>query len=354
MKIKGKSWCVGKEWKMGKHTHTHNFLLLLLVAFLSPFSFTYAQIHPLSDQYMMNFFQLNPATAGVVTLDPLVVNVRQPMFRWGDYRLPNSQSITFQSKLVKEKTYFNPRGFLNRGRNAFGKVGFGAGMFNYSYGNINQWGIHLDYAYHIFLGEGRMSFGLAPVLIFFRANFPDGSLIFHDNPDDILDQMEDPFKRSFLDFNAGIHYYSTTLTAGFSCLQLLNSRIHINGEYGFPGSVNSGDPINPDLSRTFYGYGGYAFTLNRNLRIEPFLMLKYNQNQTSRFRADLSASVYLFDSFQGGLTYKLLEGGAAFFGIRYNQFQLRYQFDFPLNGITPASFMAHMIQIGFDPGIMIN
>lgn len=313
-----------------------------------------AQIHPLADQYQMNFFQVNPATAGVITLDPLVINARQSGLKWRGYNPPNSESITFQGKLFKEKSYFNQKGFLNRGQNAFGKIGLGMGFFNYSYGSIRETGVHLDYAYHIFVGDGRLSFGLAPVFIMFRANFPDGSLDFNENPDDVWNSGLDPIKLYFLDFNAGVHYYSENLTAGFSCIQIFNSSLSFKGEYGFPNT--EGSILNPDLSRTFYGYSGYAFDVygNGKLRIEPFMMLKYNDQAINRFRIDLTTSVYLNQNFQSGLTYKLNEGGAVFFGLRWNNFRIKYQFEFPINNTRPVSFTAHVLQVGFDPGFRVN
>jgi len=311
-----------------------------------------AQIHPLADQYQMNFFQLNPATAGVINLDPLVINSRTSAINWGS-GLPNSQSITFHSKLFKEKSYFNQKGYRNRGKNAFGKVGLGAGVFTYTYGQTRQSGIHLDYAYHVFLNTGMLSFGLAPVLIVLSPNLTD--LDFDVDPDPVMEQVSQLENMHFLDFNAGIHYYSTSLTAGFSCIQMLNSSLPIpfDRKYGLPGSVSPDNPLNPDLSRTVFGYAGYNVILNRNLRLETLVLLKYNHNAIHRFRTDLSASVHLFDILQVGLTYRILDELAAFFGVRFDQFQIRYQFEFPTHTALPVSFLAHTIQIGYNPGFQV-
>ncbi len=314
-----------------------------------------AQVYSLADQYQMNFFQVNPATAGVISLDAFVVNSWQSGMKWEKF--PRSQSVTFQGKLFKEKARFNKKAYLNRGKNVFGKVGVGLGLFNYSYGSIRQSGFHLDYSYHIFLGDGRLSFGLAPVFMMFDANFPANSLTFNytGNQDDVWDpSAENQISLSFLDFNAGVHYYSETLTAGFSCIQLLNSSVAFKSKYGFPNFEN---PIqNPDMTRSFYAYSGYSFDLNRggNLRVEPFVMVRYNDNATRKLRLDLSTSVHLFKNYQAGITYKLLEGGSVFLGVRYNNIRIKYQFGFPLYSLQPFSFSSHMLQIGFDPGFLVN
>ena len=309
------------------------------------------QIHPLADQYIMNFFQVNPAVAGVIRYDPLVINARQQGLKWE--HAPSSQSVTYQSKLFKEKDYFNNRGFLNRGENAFGKIGFGLGLFNYSYGSVRQTGFHLDYSYHVFVGNGRLSFGLSPVFMLFRANFSDNSFLFDENPDDLwLPQGNDPISVSFLDFNAGVHYYSETVTLGFSCIQMFNSSIRLKGQYGFPTLEKP--VLNPDLSRSFYGYGAYLFNINRAFQVEPMLMLKYNANTINNFRFDVTATAYILNDFQAGVSYKWADGVAAFMGIRLYKLQVRYLFELPLSGKTPRSFTSHMIQVGFNLGQKIK
>lgn len=310
-----------------------------------------AQTHPLAEQYLMNMFQVNPAIAGVNRYDPLIINARQQGMKWE--QSPASQSVTYQGKLFKEKAYFTNRGFLNRGKNAFGKVGIGAGLFNYSYGNVRQAGFHLDYAYHVFIGNGRLSFGLAPVFLQFRANFSDDSFNFDENPDDLwLPQGNDPISASFIDFNAGVHYYSETLTLGLSCIQMFNSSISLKGDYGFPSGQK---PIlNPDLSRTLYGYGGYLFEINRSFQVEPLLMLKYNSNTVNKFRADLTTTAYFLRDFQTGISYRWREGMAAFMGIRLSKFQIRYLFELPLSGKRPQGFASHMVQVGFNLGQKIQ
>lgn len=327
-----------------------NLFILSICLLLLPLSLS-AQIHPLADQYMMNFFQVNPAISGVAVYDPLIINARQQGASWD--KSPGSQSVTFQSKLFKEKDYYNNKGFLNRGINAFGKIGFGAGVFNYSYGSVSLTGFHLDYAYHVFVGDGRLSFGLAPVFLQFRANFTDDSFLFDENPDDVwLPQGNDPISVSFIDFNAGVHYYSETVIAGFSCIQMFNSSIHLKGAYGFPSTE---DPIlNPDLSRSLYGYGGYSFRFSRDFRLEPMLMMRYNANTFNSVRIDLNTTAYLYDNFQTGISYKWKESFAAFVAVRYNKLQLRYLFELPVPGKIQPVFTSHMIQLGISLGQKIN
>jgi len=310
-----------------------------------------AQIYPLADQYLLNFFQVNPAVAGVTRYDPLVFNARQQGLKWD--HAPGSQSVTFQSKLFKEKSYFNQKGFLNRGKNAFGKVGLGGGFFNYSYGSVSQTGFHLDYSYHVYLANGRLSFGLSPVFMQFKANFNDDTFTFDENPDDLWQpQGNDPIRVSILDFNAGVHYYSDQLTLGFSCLQMFSSSIHLSGEYGFPTTQTK--ITNPDLTRSMYGYGAYLFTINRLFKIEPMLMLRYNENAVDPVKLSTTATGYIMDNLETGVSYQWSDELSVFAGVRMDQFAVRYLFEMPLSGKTPRGFNAHMIQISFVIGQKIK
>ena len=317
-----------------------------------------AQIRPLADQYIMNFFQMNPAIAGVGSYEPLIINSKLAGNKWDNGKLPGSYSATYQSKLFKEKSYFTKSGFLNRGKNAFGKVGIGIGLYKYSYGNVAQTGFHLDYSYHIFLAGGRLCFGLSPVFILFEANRADNSLYFPDiNPDKfIMSVTLTPINVSIIDFNAGVHFYSETISAGFSCLQMTNSWIKI-GDYSPLSSEKT--MLNPNLARSMYGYFGYRFNINRSFQIEPLLMIKYygnqyDRNSSNKLKFDINASAYLFKDFHIGISYKYKETSAIFCGVRLSNFQVRYLYEMPLSGKSPILFTSHMIQVGFNLGQKIQ
>jgi hypothetical protein len=133
---------------------------------------------------------------------------------------------------------------------------------------------------------------------------------------------------------------------------MFNSSIQLKGAYGFPSSE---EPVlNPDLSRSAYGYGSYLFTINRSFRVEPQVMLKYNANKIHPFRFDLTTTAYLFDQFETGVSYRFGDGIAAFCAIRLNLVQVKYLFELPLSGHSPLGFTSHMIQLGFNLGQKIQ
>ena len=317
-------------------------LICLVIVLLSPFRSAVCQIHPLSDHYSLNLYQLNPAVAGTERYAPLTFNTHQQWLGWEG--APAAQSLTFHTRLRAKGLFFTPQGFRNKGKNSFGKVGLGGGLFNYSYGSVSHTGIHLDYAYHVITRNGRLAFGLAPTFYQYRLN-KSGNLVFPDpnTPDEELNGSNE--SALFVDFNAGVHYYGKEGYAGLSMIQLLGSAIRF-GQYKFP--ENEGPSLNPDLASTVYAYGGYFFPINRDMKIEAMLLGKYNFQ--SGFRFDIHTAFLLKEILQTGLGYRWKEGFTVQAGIRLDNLEIFYLFEIPLTSKVPAGFTSHMIQVRFYLG----
>jgi type IX secretion system PorP/SprF family membrane protein len=297
------------------------------------------QVSPLADQFLMNPFLTNPAFAGTSTRAPLSISAHQQLL--GIKGAPSWQSATWHSNMNKKKQHFNPRGFINKGENAFGNVGVGAGLFNVKYGAISQVGIHLDYAYHVYMGKGRLSFGLAPMYqqyVINKTGFipPDGN-----SPDPLIDG--DPKETvHFIDVNAGVHYFSDKIFAGLSVVQLFNSSVSF-GELSFPTVGNFYD--NPYLARSFYVYGGWTPSLSKNFSIEPSVVLKYNGQSGFGFQVNCKATIN--ENFQAGLLYRYNESAGFFAGVRFGDFFVRYQFEAPMGKALLNRFTINQILVGY-------
>ncbi len=297
-----------------------------------------AQVNSLSDQYLANLFLLNPAVAGTGQFGTLTVASRQQWAGWNG--APASQSVTYHTKLAKSDDRFNPLGFINKGKNAYSKVGGGVGFFHESYGVFNLTGGHLDYSYHVFLNKGRLSFGLGPSFY----HIGTSSLIMADPNDPYL---ENPVRSNFIDVNAGAHFFNRDFYAGISLVQLLNAVVKF-GNYGYPGAENP--PENPDLARSLYAYGGYYFVLNKgiNLKLEPMGLVKFNGSDGFRF--DVSGTVHLRDMFNAGVAYAYKRGMSVFVGARLDNLSFRYIFEVPVTNDIPSRFTSHLIQLSMNVG----
>lgn len=298
-----------------------------------------AQVSPLSDQFLINPFLTNPAIAGTMIKKPLSISARQ---QWlGIKGAPAWQSATLHASLKNKKRYFTPRGFVNKGENSFGNIGVGGGLFKVKYGAISQIGLHLDYAYHIFLGKGRLSLGLAPMYFQFiidKSGFipPDG-----DTPDPMLDADVKEILH-VVDVNAGAHYYSDFVFAGFSVVQLFNSA----ASFGKMSFESKGDSFeNPYMARSLYLYGGLTPVINDNLIIEPSVVLKLNGQSGFGFQTNLKVNFY--ENFQAGFLYRFRESGGFFAGVSFGDLVFRYQFELPMGASELSRFTTHQIMAGY-------
>lgn len=298
----------------------------------------FSQVNSFSDQYLTNLYLLNPAVAGTGQYGTLAVGSHQQWVGWNG--APSSQYVTYHTKLAKSKDRFNPIGFINKGKNAYSKVGIGGGFFHDSYGVFQMTGLHIDYSYHVFLNKGRLSFGLGPSVF----QLGSSSIVFADPKDPYL---ENPVRSYFMDFNAGVHYFNKDGYVGASLVQLFNSSVKF-GNYGYPGLEDPSQ--NPDLARSIYAYGGYYFMLNRNmnLKIEPMAAIKLNA--TNGFRFDLSTTVHLRDQFLAGLQYAYKRGLSVFIGARLDNLSFRYVFEIPITTDITGRYTTHSLQLSMNIG----
>ncbi len=339
---------------MKKHSSTINpekygvpgnkYWLLLLVLLIPIFSI--AQINPLADQYLINKFQMNPAIAGTERYSPVTISTRQ---QWvGFTKPPTTQAISFHTRIRAKNIRFTPKGFVNKGDRSFGNIGVGGGAFNYNYGAIAHTGIHLDYAYHVFIGNGKLGFGLAPVLYQFRLNktgfiLPDGN-----NTDPLISGAINE-SILFFDANVGMHYYDDTNYAGLSIIQLFQSGVQF-GNFSFISEDHMSQ--NPDLARTIYTYYGKHLKLTGDITLEPSVYLKYNSRNGARF--DVNTLAYFMETISTGVSFRYQEGLGILAGVRLDNLEFRYMFELPITSDMPNNFSTHQIMLRFVVGQPID
>ena len=320
-------------------------LFMLAMILLLPVK-NQAQITPLADQYLINQFQVNPAIAGTQRYMPVTVSTRQ---QWvGFSKAPTTKSISIHSVVRAKDIRFTPRGYVNKGDRSFGNVGVGGGAFNYNYGAISHTGIHLDYAYHVFMGDGRLGFGLAPTLFQFKINkdgftLPDGT----DYDPLINNQVSESLL--FLDANVGLHYYDEFNYGGLSIIQLLNSTAKF-GSLSFISEDRFSQ--NPDLASTVYMYYGRYIMLSRDFILEPSLYVKYNAQNGVRFHPN--TMINIMNTFSAGLTYRHNECIGLLAGARLDNLEVRYMFEAPISSDMPNNFTSHQIMLRFIVGQPID
>jgi type IX secretion system PorP/SprF family membrane protein len=322
-------------------------LLIIWLIILSTSLQGFGQVPPFSDQFLVNSFLTNPALAGTSRLAPLTVSVRQ---QWmGLTTAPLYQAISYHKSMMEKGQRYNPRGLLNRGENSFGKIGIGGGLFNMNYGAVNQLGIHLDYGYHVFLNNGRLSFGLAVLYQRFAIktdNFirPDGTL-----PDEFLDNLAELNGTvNIFDATVGTHYQSNFFFAGGSVINLFNSSVRFKSDLMF--DQDGTKYTNRFLSRTAYLYGGISPSIGKYLAIKPSVLVKFNTPEGFSFQGN--AIISFSEKVETGALFRYAinsreESIGLFLGIKALNVLIRYQFEYPIGTALGPNRITNQILLGY-------
>lgn len=292
-----------------------------------------------SDHFLLDPLQSNPAVTGIYRYMPVQVSAHE---QWlGMQAAPSIQSLTLHANLKARKATYNPSGFLNKGKHSFGRIGIGGGAFNFKYGSISQIGIHLNYAYHFFVANGRLSLGLAPVyhqFIIDKSGFllPDG-----DRHDPLIHNDEKEVMH-FLDAGVGALYYSSRFTLGFSVISLLNSTVRF-GDLSFPTDYQPAE--NRYLARTIYAHSSYRIPFSEDFTLEPQIWAKYCMPTGITAQANLL--IHLLDRYQAGILYRDDEAMGVLAGLEVGGVLIRYIFEHPIGYQLYNRYTTHQVGVGF-------
>ena len=128
-----------------------------------------AQQLPLYSQYILNGFMVNPAMAGYDGYTSFNTTARQ---QWlGFKEAPQTYSASWQTRVLRQsyKIINHPI----RRKNLLipstkGRVGLGAYIINDVNAKLARTGASFTYAYHIFMNNNQLSFGLSAKLFQYK------------------------------------------------------------------------------------------------------------------------------------------------------------------------------------------
>ena len=141
---------------MKKHLTIILILLFLYITFRSE-----AQQLPRFSQYYFNEFLINPAIAGYDGRTIVNLNARKQWIGFSD-NTPQTALVSAQTRLLKHPFDIRTKGNGQRiyEKRSEGRVGLGAIVYNDQNGAIHRTGAQFTYAYHIFVRDNQLSFGL--------------------------------------------------------------------------------------------------------------------------------------------------------------------------------------------------
>ena len=213
------------------------------------------------------------------------------------------------------------------------KVAVG-GVVNYDYTpNVeNLYSIMSTYAYRIYLGSGRLAFGLSAGM--YGVNGDLSGVALRDPLDPAF--SSEAYQRWFPNFGAGVLYYTEQFFVGLSVPEFL-SRPNENQTIG---------SANIDNYR-FILTGAYQFNISDNVRLKPALWIDYNQASTT-FKASLN--VGLFDSrLYVGAAYDYPNFAIALLNIQVNpQWLVGYAYTFNTGPLSTSLGGSHEVVLRWE------
>jgi len=188
------------------------------------------------------------------------------------------------------------------------------------------------YAYRIYLGSGRLSFGLSAGV--YGINSDMSGIPLRDPGDPAF--PSETYQRWFPNFGTGVLYYTDKLFVGLSVPELLS----------IPRENDPIGTVNFDQYR-FILASAYLFDISKAFRLKPSVMVDYNQASTS-FKA--SMNVGLMDSriFVGG-AYNYPNFVIALLNFQVNpQWLVGYAYTFNTGPVRTALGGSHEIVLRWE------
>lgn len=205
-----------------------------------------------------------------------------------------------------------------------------------SYNNIpdvqNLYSLMSTYAYRIYLGSGRLSFGLSAGV--YGVNSDLSEVDIRDAGDPAF--PDDAYQRWFPNFGTGVLYYEKNFFVGLSVPELLSVPTKDQG-------IGSAKFENYRFILT----GAYQFNFSENFRLKPSLWIDYNQASTS-FKASVNAGFWDSRIYVGG-AYHYPNFAIALLNFQVNpQWLVGYAYTFNTGPVRTALGGSHEIVLRWE------
>lgn len=293
-------------------------LLLVTIALFFTCRDAKSQQDPSFSQYMFNNLYYNPAYSGVEGVSKISLLYRdqwfgyQPTFDEGG--APKTTLFTFNVPILRFRS------------------GVGFYVVDDRLGPQNNLEIQASYAYHLVIGEAKMSFGIKAGIYSQTIDFTKY------RPIDINDPLIQKGKESQIrpDMGVGVHYQAEKYYAGVGLQHILKS------EFDF-GSDSLRNPLENHLVAT----GGYNYQLNYDVVLTPSFIFNTDFNSVS---FDLSVLARYKENLYGGLSYRQSEAVVGLIGYSFlkdNALSIGYAIDYVVSAQDAKQPTSHEIQLSY-------
>lgn len=295
------------------------FYIIFCLLLLTSAGKLFAQQDAQFSQYMYNNIFLTPAAAGGDGLPRFVAIHRSQWLGYessaGGRGAPSTQLIGFNAPIFK----------INSGAGGY--------FMRDQLGNLNNIHIQGMYAYHLGIGESKLSFGIKLGVV---AQTVDGGeyQFIHEGDPNIIEGKETQVRP---DVGAGIMYRNEKFYAGFGVNHLTNATF----DFGKNGARNA-------LQRHLNFTAGYYYDVNFDLRIMPTVLVKTDFNEYS---FDMGAIATYRNTMWGGLSFRQSEALNVILGyalLKDKSLKLGYSIDIVLVDKQAKSGSSHEFMLTYD------
>jgi type IX secretion system PorP/SprF family membrane protein len=306
---------------------------LLLTTFLfAGLQIIESQQTPVFSQYISNEFLINPSVAGRDGMTTLSLSGRK---QWiGLQHTPETYSASLSTRILKSPLAVF-KGKMRKGSQ--GRVGLGTSFISDQNGAIHRTTFQVTYAYHIYINNSQLSFGLSGMTTQFRI---DENLAILKNPDPMAGIIG---KSAYIpDVAFGLNWSSIKINIGFSVSQILQSPVKF-GEL-------SADPKDLQHIRQYCLYTYYRTDLMKksDWEFEPAILIKGSEDL--EFTSDISARFIYNKEYWTGLSYRTSGEFILLLGVKLNRLCLGYSFDYGTNKISKLTYGSHEVSIAIKFG----
>lgn len=290
-------------------------ILIVLLAVVKP---VIGQQDPQFSQYMLNDLYNNPAYSGVMGVTNLSMVYRS---QWTGYTgtfdeggAPNSFLASFNTPIFRLRS--------------------GAGFYfvNDIIGPQNNIQFMGSYAYHLGVGNGKLSLGVRGGIY---GQSTDFNIYRPAVPDPILKSGKESQYRP--DMGVGIYYKAEKYYGGVSLNHILKSEF----DYG-------SDSLRNALENNMIINGGYRYELNYDIILTPSLLIK---TDFVSYSFDISVLGTYREKFWGGLSYRQSDAIVVLMGVnllKEKTLKIGYSLDYVIQAQKAKQATSHELLMSYN------
>ncbi|MCF8374387.1 MAG: type IX secretion system membrane protein PorP/SprF [Bacteroidales bacterium] len=311
-----------------KYTGGISTLTLLLIQMILINIHVEAQLSPISNEYVVNPYLINPALAGIDQSTNLKLTSRMQWVGLDD--APQTQSLSFDMRIKALAKYDHNGKVLRKvGIPRTGRVGIGVYVLNDMNNPFRRSGVQFSYAYHIPFkhGEaGQLSVGMSGA--FYQHYVSNSDFIPADDMDPALSGKEIVM---IPNMSFGVNYLYRKFVVSISSLNL------------YPAKINHYNENIETVGNQVYLYSGYQIGNSASVSFTPAVLFRNNPQSI-----DVSGKISIKDKISLVLAWQSIESAYAFFHFRIGNYLLGYSFEYSMSEVQRYNDGTHLVFLGYQ------